>query len=376
MGGWSRDLVAADRVVRGQRPGDRLAELVRSERLRRRWTQDELALKAGISRDTLSGIETGRARLGGRAVGSVLQLLDISEGQLGEIYGDSLGGTRYQHCLSVESRSGFGLSGYIYHLQTLSDDGLLEEVGHDPRPSHRMAYLDAIECRWCTYEALATNRLPLQFRDDCAIEEAAHSLVGDPGDRETYVAMRRAYRDRRWDWLRQHPTRRQQQVVISASGLTDELRALHDKPRAEQVVADLCEAVVDYQATFTLLVVDMGTAGVPEVEVVSSNALNLVDTGRVVGDGRCTIAIQHLRQGPGVPPTDYDLAVHFDPPFVEQFFSMIRVFWFSALGQYRLLESMTDTDSRSMNLPALTVTRLHDCLRLAYPQTRSAPARV
>jgi transcriptional regulator with XRE-family HTH domain len=353
--------------VGGQQAGERLAELVVSERYRRRWTQDQLASVAGVSRDTVSGIETGRARLGGEAVGSVLRSLDIAEGQLGEIYGDALRGTRYQHCLMVEPSLGVGLSRYIEFLGSLTEAGLLEEVVHDRRSSHRMAYLDALECRWATYEALATNQLPLQFRDDKAIEEAACSLVEDPADREAYVSLRRAYRSQRWRWLAEHPSRRRQQVVISAAGLTGELRALDSKLRAEQVIDRLSEAVLAHRATFGMMVVDTAGTGLPEVEVVSTRLLDLEDRSRVVGQGRRSVAIQHLRHGPGDPPTDYDLAVHFDPPFVERFFGVIRGFWFSALGQYRMLDANIGVDARGTGVAQVTAARLLDCLSLAYP---------
>ncbi len=91
----------------------------------------KLASVAGVPRDTVSGIQTGRARLRGRAVGSVLRSLDIPEWQLGELFGDVLRGTPYQHCSTFESRPGVGLSGYIDLLRSFSDDGLLEEVGHE-----------------------------------------------------------------------------------------------------------------------------------------------------------------------------------------------------------------------------------------------------
>ena len=350
----------------GRRAAERLAELVASERYRRRWTQDKLASVAGVSRDTVSGIETGRARLRGRAVGGVLRSLDIPEWQLGELYGDVLRGTPYQHCSTFESRPGVGLSGYIDLLRSFSDDGLLEEVGHDRRPSHRIAYLDALECRWQTYEGLATNRLPLQFRDDEAIEEAARLLVEDPGDRARYIKLRQAYREQRWSWLEEHPSRRRHEVVISAVGLTDELRALQDKARAERVISWLSEAVLAYQATFTLLVVDAGSMRLPEMEVVSAGPLDLTKDTRLVGPGRRSVAIQHLRVGPGDPPTDYDLAVHFDPPFVERFFSTIKRFWFSALGQYRMLDVTIGVDELGPEIARATVTRLDDCLKLSY----------
>jgi hypothetical protein len=57
---------------RGVRPaGETLAEVLITERYRRRLTQEQLAAKAGVSRDTLSELERGRPRLNGRAVGKV-----------------------------------------------------------------------------------------------------------------------------------------------------------------------------------------------------------------------------------------------------------------------------------------------------------------
>jgi hypothetical protein len=239
-------------------------------------------------------------------------------------------------------------------------------VGHDPRPAHRMSYLDAIERRWCAYEALATNHLPLQFRDDEAIEAAARSLVADPSDREAYVTLRRAYREQRWKWLEEHPSRRRHQVVISGAGVTEELRALQDERRARQVIARLTEAVLVYRATFRLLVVDVGSIGLPELEVVSTRVFDLVDTTSVAAKGRRAIAIQHLRHGPGHPPSDYDLAVHFDAPFVERFFRTIRGFWFSALGQYRLFDPAVGIDGQGPEISQVTVNRLQECLKHAY----------
>ena len=144
-----------------------------------------------------------------------MQALEIADERLVDIYGDDLRGTRYQHCLTSTERQGLELSLYVNDLRSLTDDRLLDRVVHDPRPSHRMAYLDAIERRWHSYEALATNRPPLQFSDDVSIEASAWSLVADSEDRDTYVSFRRAYRDQRWKWLEEHPTRRRQQVVIS-----------------------------------------------------------------------------------------------------------------------------------------------------------------
>jgi transcriptional regulator with XRE-family HTH domain len=343
-----------------------LAELVRFERYRHRWSQDELAAKAGVSRDTVSAIENGRVRLSGRAVGKVLQSLEIAERRLGEIYGDALRGTLYEDCLVLGARPGGGLSAYIDHLRSLSDDELLEAVGHDARPSHRVAYLDAIERRWHAYEAFATNRLPWQFRDEAAIEAAADSMIRDDGDREAYVGLQWAYRDQRWAWLGEHPSRRRHQVVISASGLTEELRALSDERRAAQLIGGLSDAVVSCQGTFALLVADTGSAALPELEVVSQRVLDLAGTRPAASGGRCSVAIRHLRHEPGRVEGDYDLAVHFDPPFVDRFFRAIRGFWFSALGQYQILDPAAGVDGRGGAVADLTVARLRDCLNLAY----------
>jgi transcriptional regulator with XRE-family HTH domain len=352
---------------RGVRPaGETLAEVLITERYRRRLTQEQLAAKAGVSRDTLSELERGRPRLNGRAVGKVMQSLEIAEGRLVEIYGDALNGTAYQHCLSSTRSPGPRLSDYADGLGSLSDNGLLDEVAHDRRPSHRMAYLDAIERRWHSYEAFATNQPPLLFRDDDAIIEAARSLVGDDDDRAAYVNFRRAYRDQRTKWLEEHPTRRRHQVVISAAGLTYHLRSLGDQTRAAQLIGRMCGAAGAHHGTFTLLVLDTAGACLPEVEVVSNTVLDLSETDPAVGDARQTIAIHHLRRGPGQPRTHYDLAVHSDPPFVKWFFHRVRGLWFSALGQYRVVDPMPGGGVGAA-VADLTVTRLKDCLNLAYP---------
>ena len=346
--------------------GEVLAEVLITERHRRRWTQEELAAKAGVSRDTLSEMERGRPRLNGRAVGKVMGALEIAEGRLVEIFGDALSGTPYQHFLNSPRPPGPRLSEYVDGLGFLSDDGLLDEVAHDRRPSHRMAYLDAIERRWHSYEAFATNEPPLLFRDDDAIVEAAGSLVGDSYDRTAYVNFRRAYRDQRTKWLEEHPTRRRHQVVISEAGLISYLRSLEDKTRAAQLTGRMRSAVRAHHGTFTLLVLDTAGGRLPEVEVVSNTVLDMSETGLAVGEGRQTIAINHLRRGPSHPPTHYDLAVHSDAPFVKWFFHRVRELWFGALGQYRMLDAMPDGGVGAA-VADLTVTRLQDCLNLAYP---------
>ncbi len=342
------------------------AEVVITERYCRRWTQEQLAAKAGVSRDTISEMERGRPRLNGRAVGKVLHSLEIAEARLVEIFADALGGTPYQHLLSSRRPPGIRLCEYVARLGSLSGDGLLDEVVHDRRPSHRMAYLDAIERRWHSYEAFATNEPPLQFRDEAAIDEAARSLVGDSEDRGAYVSFRRAYRDQRMKWLQEHPSRRRQQVVISAAGLTSHLRSLDDKTRAAELVGRMGSAVGAHHGTFTLLVLDAAGGRLPEVEVVSHTVLDLVDADPVVREGRGAVAICHLRRGPGRPPTHYDLAVHSDPPFVNCFFHQIRGLWFGALGQYRVLDAIPD-GGMGAAVADLTVSRLRDCLNLAYP---------
>ena len=50
---------------RARSPGVGLAETVITERQRRRWTQQELARRAGLLRDSVSDIEAGRVRLRG-----------------------------------------------------------------------------------------------------------------------------------------------------------------------------------------------------------------------------------------------------------------------------------------------------------------------
>ncbi len=63
----------------------RLGSSVRRARLKRNWTQAELAERAGISRSTLNSLEAGGIGVAMGALASVLSVMDLTSG-LGQIF--------------------------------------------------------------------------------------------------------------------------------------------------------------------------------------------------------------------------------------------------------------------------------------------------
>lgn len=93
---------------------ERLGANIQTARLRRRWTVEDLAGKAGISKETLSRAEAGRLTTGIGAYAAILWALGLHD-QVGEIAAP-------ESDAEGEALAAARLGSRVRHRATLSDD--------------------------------------------------------------------------------------------------------------------------------------------------------------------------------------------------------------------------------------------------------------
>lgn len=250
-----------------QSSGDLLAAVVRRERDKKRWTQEQLANEVGVSIDSIRRLESGvyilptRPRSSGHVLDKVLEKFGLDSSKvirecysdseiLQSIYGRSLDSLENSnnnfHRLSPHALS---LRDYIASLPT-DRSGLLDQAAL--LNAHAVAFLIALERQFEAFEFLVTNQPPfVLFADDEYITTGSASTELADEDRQTYHLMIFDHREHARQLAKKG--KKHYKVVLHKASLIGFLNA-RSQVRAERIIRDM-QSYLKFDG-FDLLVVD------------------------------------------------------------------------------------------------------------------------